>query len=280
MRNRCTLMAWALNALLFSQTIQADQRNDIPDCYQYAGLTDQRPASTGRELVVVVDETTQLTDDLKKEALAHVLRFVQPGDKIQLYRFSAYLPDSHMNLEFVGTLQSGPTPSVRDNTGANSLKKLDQCLAKQQKFFQMQFAKKMGGSFGDVSKQIVKSEIVYSLKQIGESWKVSTTPDKVMFLISDMLENSDYTSFYQKNQIRQVDATKEMQKVEQSNLLASLKGVRIYIEAAGLVPNNVKYGYRSGKTMQSLETFWKAYFEASGATLQAFGTPALTQDLR
>jgi len=277
---RYMIIVWAFAALLIPLAGQASERNDIPDCYQYAGLTAERSVFDGRELVVVVDETTQLTDDLKREALAHVLRFVQPGDKVRLFRFSAYLPDSHMSLEFAGALQAGLSQSARDDTGANTLKKLDQCLAKQQKYFQMQFAKKMGASFGDASKQIVKSEIVYSLKQIGQGWQASTAGDKVMFLVSDMLENSDYTSFYQNNQIRQIDTAKEMAKVTAASLQASLQGVRVYVQAAGLVPNSVKHGYRSGKIMQSLEGFWSTYFQASGATLQAFGTPALTQDLQ
>lgn len=275
-----TLLAWALGALLLPLAGYAKERNDIPDCYQYAGLSAQQPTFNGRELIVVVDETTQLPDDLKREALAHVLRFVQPGDKVKQFRFSAFLPDSHLGLEFAGELQASPEKSIRENIGSNSLKKLDQCLAKQQQYFQMQIAKHMGSSFGDVSKQIVKSEIVFSLRQIGEAWKQSATTDKVMFLVSDMLENSDYTSFYQNNQIRQIDPAKEMEKVSAANLLANLHGVRVFVEAAGLVPSSSKTGYRSGKTVQLLESFWSEYFKASGATLEGFGTPSLTQDLQ
>lgn len=69
----------ALVALLLPLGLMAAERNDIPDCYQYAGLSALRPGAPQRELMVVVDETTPLTLDLKKDALAHVLRFVQPG---------------------------------------------------------------------------------------------------------------------------------------------------------------------------------------------------------
>ncbi len=275
-----SLIAWALGALLLPVGSYAKERNDIPDCYQYAGLTANQPEFKGRELIVVVDETTQLPDELKREALAHVLRFVQPGDKVKQFRFSAFLPDSHLGLEFSGELQASPVKEVREDIGSNSLKKLDQCLAKQQQYFQMQIAKHMGSSFGDASKDIVKSEIVFSLKQIGEAWKQSAATDKVMFIVSDMLENSDYTSFYQNNQIRKIDPAKEMQKVSTANLQANLQDVRVFVAAAGLVPSSSKTGYRSGKTVQLLESFWGDYFKASGATLQAFGAPSLTQDLQ
>lgn len=278
------MMPWsvrgALVALLLPLGLMAAERNDIPDCYQYAGLSALRPGAPQRELMVVVDETTPLILDLKKDALAHVLRFVQPGDRVSQYRISAYLPDSHMQLEFAGLVQAGPSEEQRADIGSNSLKKLDACLGKQQQFFRTQIAKHMGQSFGDIDKKIVKSEIVFSLQQIGEGWKHSKTNDKVMFLVSDMLENSDYTSFYQNNQIRQIDPVAELKKVTSAGLQADLQSVRVFVQAAGLVPNSVKNGYRSGKVMQSLQTFWHDYFAASGATLEAFGTPVMTQDLR
>ncbi|ELM3616230.1 hypothetical protein RYR54_001870 [Aeromonas sobria] len=275
-----SLIAWALSALLLPLVSHAKERNDIPDCYQYAGLTSNKPEFQGRDFIIVVDETTPLPDAQKREALAHVLRFVQPGDKVKQFRFSAFLPDSHLGMEFAGELQSSPEQAVREDIGTNSLKKLDQCLAKQQQFFKVQIAKHMGSSFGDATKDINKSEIVFSLKQIGDAWKHSASAEKVMFIVSDMLENSDYTSFYKNNQIRQIDPSKEMEKVTAANLKASLQDVRVYVAGAGLVPSSSKTGYRSGKTVQLLELFWGDYFNASGASLEAFGAPSLTQDIQ
>lgn len=271
--------AVSLCMLFISYTLQAGERNDIPDCYQYAGLAELRPVTPSRELTIIVDETTPITPDLKKESLAHVLRFARPGDRISQYRISAYLPDTHMQLKFAGTVQAGPTTEIRASIGTNSLKKLDSCLAKQQQYFHTQIATHMGESFGDTNKQIVKSEIIFSLKQIAESWSKSTSDEKVLFIISDMLENSDYSSFYQNNQIRKIDAATEMKKIAAANLQAPLKGVRVFVQAAGLVPNSIKNGYRSGKMIQGLENFWRDYFSASGASLESFGSPVMTTDL-
>ena len=62
-------------------------------------------------------------------------------------------------------------------------------------------------------------------------------------------------------------------------LFADLRGARVFVLGAGLVSQETKYGYRSGKTMFALERFWREYFARSNASLQAFGAPALTTDL-
>ncbi|MFC4654148.1 MULTISPECIES: hypothetical protein [Rheinheimera] len=264
--------------LLGSCLAYSAERNDIKSCYQHLKL--QAPASSGRELVMVIDETTQLTKELKKEALSHLLRFVQAGDAVKLYRFSAYLPDSHMALVFAGQLETQLSQEQRDSTGQNSLRQLDSCLVKQNQFFQTQIAKRLAASFGDTEKNIAKSEIFYSLQQIGKDWQQSKASEKVLFMVSDMLENSEFTSFYQNNQIKTLDVAKELAIIEKNQLNANFSEVRVYVHAAALVPNQVKHGYRSGKVIQSLQQFWSQYFEQAGASLEGFGTPSLTTDLR
>jgi len=46
------------------------------------------------------------------------------------------------------------------------------------------------------------------------------------------------------------------------------------------VTKDVKQAYRSGKTIQALEGFWKGYFAGSNAQLVAFGAPSLNVDLK
>lgn len=115
--------------------------------------------------------------------------------------------------------------------------------------------------------------------QISKDIQHKEVTQHVLLMVSDMLENSDFTSFYAKNLVRDIEPELEMQKVEKNNLIANLEGWRVYVEAAGLVPHDVKDGYRSGKTIQRLEKFWSSYFKSSGATLAGFGAPMLTMEL-
>jgi hypothetical protein len=120
-----------------------------------------------------------------------------------------------------------------------------------------------------------------ALRKIGDDIKTAEkTHDHVVFLISDMLENSDYTSFYAKNQIKNLVVADELKNARTHNLFADLSGARIYVTGAGLITDDIKQGYRSGKTMDALNAFWNGYFSQSNASLAGFGTPSLGGDLR
>ncbi len=265
---------------LFPALLVATPRNDLPSCYDFLKLSDLKPESSGRELIFIIDETTTLPKSLQTSSYNHIKRFIQPGDSFQLYRLSAYMPNNFLQLEYAATLENTITPKKRNSVGMLSLKKLDRCLEQQQSVFLDSLVKKMKLSFGNEHKNIAKSEILYSLQQIGKNTHKNDVKHRLVFIVSDMLENSRFTSFYAKNQIKEINPTLELNKVEKNKLLANLTGWHVYVEAAGLGKHNAKYGYRSGKTMQKLESFWKQYFEASGATLEGFGAPALTIELQ
>lgn len=273
----CGLLVCA--CLVSAAALAAGERNDIPSCYDAAKMSEARPAGTGRELIVVIDETLQLPKELQESAYQHVLRFVQPGDSVRLYQFSAYLAGRYFSMPFAGQLERPLTGKTRDSIAMNLLKQLDTCLTQQQGFFRKTFGQQMLKSFGSASTDIARSEIFSALKQIGNDAGGHEAGERVLLLVSDMLENSDFGSFYSNNRIRDIKPEDELGKVEKQALFADLRGARVFVLGAGLVPHEVKHGYRSGKTMQALEAFWREYFARSNASLEAFGAPSLTTDL-
>lgn len=274
------LLALLLTGLLPLAALAADERNDIPGCYPYAQLTQQQPAPSGRELVVIIDETVQMTQALQRSAWDHAMRYVRPGDSVRLYQFSAFLQNHYMKLQFAGVLDVPLQGKVRNSIGSKSLKQLDACLQQQAAFFQKTFGQQFVGSFGKPGEEIARSEIFGSLRKIAEDLAKRPSQERVVLLVSDMLENSDFGSFYQSNRIRDIDPDAELKKVQQKNLLADFAGARIYVHGAGLVAGDSKGAYRSGSTLQRLEQFWRAYVQQSNAELAAFGAPELTADLR
>jgi hypothetical protein len=57
-------------------------------------------------------------------------------------------------------------------------------------------------------------------------------------------------------------------------ILAYLMLHKIYMIGAGMVSKN---SYRDSKTRKTLTDFWKSYFQATNAKLQAIGTPMLLE---
>ncbi|MEG0241893.1 MAG: hypothetical protein RR726_05565 [Pseudomonas sp.] len=259
----------------------AAERNDLQSCYTRNGLAYIKPASSGRELVVIIDQTIPMPEDLQRSSWGQIDRFVQPGDRVRLYTFSAFLPGEYQRLVYAGELDMPLQGEVRDDVNMRKLRGLDQCLATQKKAFQVGFGGLFVKGLREARQDIPKSEIMNTLRRVGEDMgKEQGVQERVVYLISDMLEHSDYTSFYAANQIKQLNVGNELKLAQSKGLYADLQGARVYVTGAGLVTDAVKHAYRSGKTMDALNDFWAQYLNASNATLEGFGTPSLSTDLR
>ena len=268
-------------ALMLPCAALASERNDLQSCYDRNGLSEIKPSGAGRELVVVVDQTIPMPDDLQRSSWAQIDRFVQAGDRVKLYTFSAFLPDQYLRLTYAGELDMPLVGGVRDDVNMRKLRALDQCLVGQKKNFQAGFGKQFVKALREARQDIPKSEIMNSLRKVGEDMQRGPhVQDRVVYLISDMLEHSDYTSFYASNQIKQLNVSNELKLAQSQGLFADLHGSRVYVSGAGLVTDSVKHAYRSGKTMDALGQFWAEYFSSSNASLAGFGTPSLSTDLR
>jgi hypothetical protein len=265
-------------ALAFAPAVLlAAERNDVPSCYEITKLTEFKSPSSGRLLTVIVDQTTPLTADLQQTAWNHIKRFMGPGDKLRLYSFSAYLNGRYTKLEFAGELESPIDPAAIPNVPIMAAKKFDGCLTQQRQVLFQRFGKAFAGTIKASTTDIPRSEILFSLREIAnDTSKAKDTNDQVVLLMSDMLEYSEFGSFYASNRIRDINAPAELEKVKKQNLLADFAGARIYVHGAAFVPQSNKDGYRSGKMISNLKTFWNGYFEQSNAELRGFGTPELT----
>ncbi|WPN46793.1 MULTISPECIES: hypothetical protein [unclassified Pseudomonas] len=221
-----------------------------------------------------------MTEDLQKTAWNHVKRYMKSGDKLRLYSFSAYLNGRYTKLEFAGELESPIDPEAIPNVPIMAAKKFDGCLKQQQQVLFQRFGKAFAGTMRASTTDIPRSEILFSLREISrDTSKAKDTNQQVVLLMSDMLEYSDFGSFYAANRIRDINAPAELEKVKKQNMLADFGGARIFVHGAAFVPDSSKNGYRSGKMISNLKSFWQGYFEQSNAELAGFGTPELTAEI-
>ena len=255
-------------------------RNDIPSCYHFAKLDEYADKPGPRELVIIIDKTTALNDELRLAARDAAEHFIRRGDEVLIYQFSAYSKTDFLRLPFRGRLEVDMPTSKRNSIGQDDLRVFDRCIAEQAGFFKTLFEAKFDASTGRTTANFEKSEILFSLKQIAADLHKRRVDHRVILLISDLLENSDFSSFYQNNQVRPIDPKTEMERVKKEDLLSDFDRAKVYIHGAGLIDASSRRSYRSGVTIKALQRFWMDYFSQSNATVEAFGSPDLNVDLK
>lgn len=184
----------------------------------------------------------------------------------------------HARQEWIETGRHG-----KISTGKPRLSKFDQCMARQS----AQATQAVGGalhtSFDGTSGDIAKSDVFASLKDISGKVRQSKANEKVVLLVSDMLENSSVSSFYASQSVRRIDPERELKLATDSQLIGNFGDARVYLIGAGLLSDDGKKNkaaYRDPKTMQALASFWKSYFDKSKAQLVEFGQPALLNQVK
>lgn len=74
------------------------------------------------------------------------------------------------------------------------------------------------------NKKLPHSDILKSLDDIAEHIiKPSSANEKVVLLVSDMIEHSSITTFYSKGSLKKVDAKSEMAKVNKADTWRTLQ---------------------------------------------------------
>lgn len=269
------LAGFAAAMMLFRPAIAAG----IPSCYDMVKI--QKPATPPKtDLVVLIDQTTLLDDRLKNQVIENVQRNIVGGNAFSIIVFSAFLNDKYTEQVAYGMIDYPMLKAQRDDTGKVTLRKFDTCLLQQQAYAKKMVAKVLTESFATTNERIERSDILAALADVSKvTVQSSKSPNKVVFMVSDMLENSSVTSFYAHNMVTMINHEAEFKKVLDANLIANFGGAKIFVLGAGLIPVDLKHpslrSYRPTKTMQPLKSFWQSYFQKSNAVLVEFGQPAL-----
>ena len=255
--------------------------NAIPSCY---GAKLSAPAAPlTKELFVLIDQTTLLDDQLKQSVAEQVRPFLSKGNGFSVLVFSAFTQGKYTQLLTSGQLDHAMPDALRSDVSKPVLGKFDQCMTRQTGLAGQAVGGALRSAFDGSSGEIAKSDILASLKDIAGKVRLSKATDKVVFLVSDMLENSSVSSFYSNQSVRKIEPSKEIKLAVEGNLIADFGGARVFVLGAGLLSDDTKKqkaSYRDPKTMLALSSFWKTYFEKSNAELIEFGQPALLNQIK
>lgn len=254
--------------------------NQVPSCYA-AGKLELAPQAPQRAFFIVLDETVVLDDSLKRSLWELVRPQLTPGTAFSVFRFSAFSQGKYLDIVASGELELPVPAKIRDSISVPKLRTFEACLKGQGDYGMKLTRNAMGKVLQASSFDLGKSDIEGSLVALAKAVRETKAPVRTVLLVSDMLENSSVSSFYQNKGVRNIDPAAELKKTEAARLFADFGGASVYVMGAGLIepvagaPAKTPAQYRDTKTMTSLERFWAQYFEKSNARLEAFGAPAL-----
>lgn len=278
------LLKLATVAALFTASVSSvnasSVRDDIPSCYPIlAGHYDQQVSPPKRSLTVVIDQTLPLPQALRQSVSDKVLRFLEPGDKLNIISFSALFEENYTDLTFTGSLDPALPREAQSSIGKRTLKKFDICNIKQTNFVKKIVPAKLAAAFKGGTSDLPNTELVGSLHEIGSSVITNdNSEEKILLIVSDMLENSSTVSFYRGGMKKALPVEKYVSTFKEKSLIPDLAGVKVYVMGAGTLPEGGKY--RSQEYMLSLKQFWTRWASDAGASMEGWGQPSLMQDLR
>jgi len=223
-----------------------------------------------REIFIIVDKTTPFPENIRTDSLINIISIIKPRTAVSIFTFSEYKKDKH--IDFIDRYHFNATLS-KGNEYDMSKKKIrfyKNCLKAENNGLKRKIANDIYDNFKSDGENYDNSEILYSLKKISkEAISLTRAKEKIVFILSDMLENSSYTSFY-KEELKNLDIDKEINIVHKNKLFGNFSGADIVVVGAGIVGN--KKGYVDGKDQDSLREFWELYFKESNAKLKVFST--------
>ena len=213
-------------------------------------------------------------------------RLVKAGSAFVIASFSSFGQGRYLEVLSVGKLEGQIDPKLRDDISVKVLHNFDACMAGQANYGRNAATKALNKALVGISPDFAKSDVMGSLKELSSRIKQSGAKEKVVFIVSDMLENSGISSFYASKNVRAIEPSVELKTAQAAQVVGDFGGARIFVLGAGLVQENVGGKnkdsgiYRNPKTMSSLRQFWQMYFDASNAKLIEFGAPALLSPVK
>ena len=266
--NKLLLTILTLSTLLLAQ-------NDVPSCYDVLKIEKKAPLE--RELFILIDQTTIIDKKMMKYTYKNMMNFMKNGNKVTIASFSSNSGGKYTDVVYSGELEHLMSKKESYDVSKKLLRKYDSCMKGQLKYAKKKAKKALIGVLKGASKQMPHSDIIKSLTNISKDMiTASSAKEKIVLLVSDMLEHSSITTFYKQGRIKHINVQKEFDKINRSQYISDFDGAKIYVIGTGILP---KHGYRDAKTLKNLTDFWKHYFKGTNGDLQEIGTPMLLKDI-
>lgn len=255
-------------------------RDDIQSCYAAVKLDVDAPAPS-RTLFVLVDQTTGLDDRLRRTVTDNAERLLEPGTRFSIATFSANTGTDFATVLAEGNIET-PLPEAQEaDLPAKKVTALHQCLA-MQRAYAVQFAgARLKDAMGASASSFSHSEILSSLTQLSHAVEAAPGSEKLVILVSDLIEHSGDTSFYANQRLRTIDPATELAQADVNHHVGRFAGAQVAVIGAGLIspaPGSPPLP-RDPKALAALRSFWEEWFHRSGGRIVEYGEPDLVTTL-
>jgi hypothetical protein len=260
---------------------QGQREHAIPSCYDQ--LREYAPRGSPADLTVIIDQTTVMDSRLRDIVHDTVDRLIRPGTSVSVAAFSANMRGHYVDVLVSGQVESGIAAKQRDFLPKRALREADQCLSDQLDFARRLVAKNLDTAFAAIDPTFARSDILAALATLSRRVGGARQADeRIVIIVSDMLENSSIANFYHSRDLRHIDPAVELRKVAASGIRADFKGARVIVIGGGGVASESQHGhtYRDPRALMALEEFWRRWLTTSHAELVEFGEPTPLVELR
>jgi hypothetical protein len=234
-------------------------------------------------LFIAVDSTTPLDADLRQQVMDNVKPFLAAGNTIALMVFPSVEKTPQPELLLSGRLDAPLDSAARAALPKSLLSRFDQCLLTQKQMARQYTAQALKRLFDTGRGSTGRTEVMGSMRALSLAVQASAARNKVVLVVSDMLEHSSASDFYadHRRTVRRVDPKQELQVAGSHHLFGDFGGARVYVLAAGLLAEDGKIKpERDQRAMRQLHDFWSGYFGKSHAQLVGFGQLELDPPMR
>ena len=249
-------------------------------CYSRARLSVPAP-DPERAVFVVVDQTTGLDDRLRVTVRDNLRRLLGPGTSYTIATFSAYGRGNYAQIAASGEFEAPLGEEARSGESMRRLEQLDGCLSRQGEEKTAEALRDLDRAMLASAQAFTHSEIMASLGQLSQAVRASPAREKMVILVSDLLEHSDGTTFYRDRGLRLIDPQAELRRAQESGLVADFGDAAVAVVGAGLLaPGSGGDAVRNRPALHALRSFWQAWFERSNAEIAQYGEPDLVTPLQ
>lgn len=259
---------------------RASTRDDIPSCREH--FFKQKPSELKpvRDYFIIIDRTMVLDPKLQGDIVARAVRSVSPGDRVVVVAFSGLTGSEFTRVEYDGRLDLPPTESELENkVPARTISAVQECFSEQPRFARKSIYDLLAKQLASPLVQARRSEILGALTSTSRSLVApAQAKEKVVLVVSDMLEYSDVASFYAAGQLRRIDPAKVMKAAEGEMLIGDFGGARVFVAGAAASPDSHANGTVSARV--DLRKFWSTWIAKSDGKLVGWGEPDLLQEIR